>query len=79
MSDALSVLDGGKVRYNDDRVDAVQRWAHALGRPGLARSVAAVDDAQERLDRFVNGRLVMDALFAAIHEQLDHGGRHGAV
>ena len=79
LRDALSVLDGGTVRYNDDRVDAVHRWADALGRPGLARSVAAVDHAQERLDRFVNGRLVMDALIAAIHEQLDQGGRHGAV
>ena len=79
LRDALSVLDGGAVRYNDDRIDAVQRWAHALGRSGLARSVMAVDDAHERLDRFVNGRLVMDALIAAVHEQLNQGGRDGVV
>ena len=70
LSDTLSVLDGGAIRYNDDRRDVIEAWTQMLGRSGVSRSVVAVDEARERLERFVNGRLVMDALIANVHAQM---------
>ena len=79
LRDALSICHGGEILYNPDRVETVQGWANALGTEGVAEATLALRDARERLDRFVNGRLVLDAFIASLASRLDTGGSRGAL
>jgi DNA polymerase-3 subunit delta' len=79
LRDALSVSHGGEVLYNRDRQATVDAWARALGPSGVAAATVFVGDARERLERFVNGRLVLDALIAKLSARLRAGERHAAV
>jgi len=79
LRDALSVSHGGEVLYNRDRQATVDAWARALGPAGVAAATVFVGDARERLERFVNGRLVLDALIAKLSARLRAGERHAAV
>jgi DNA polymerase-3 subunit delta' len=56
-----------------DRPELVRRWAGALGVPGAGRVGEAVGRARADLDRFVNGRLVMDHLLASVVRELGLG------
>ena len=79
LRDGLAVRSGGKAFYNEDRPEVVEVWARALEPASVAGLADALSDARERLDRFVSGRLVMDALLARLRRVLDHGGRCEAV
>ena len=77
--DAMAHQSGGQVLYNEDRLDTVQAWSERLDPAAIAVLSDAVSDARERLDRFVSGRLVMDALLAQLAKVLHRGGGREAV
>jgi len=79
LRDGLSVRSGGKVFYNKDIPDVVEVWARALEPASVAGLADALSEARDRLDRFVSGRLVMDALLARLASVLHHGGGREAV
>ena len=79
LRDALACDASGPVLYNDDRLDVVQDWSERLGPSGVARISMAIADARERLHRFVNGRLVMDALLGQLVHTLNHGHNRASV
>ena len=56
-----------------DRLDLVEEWARTLGVHGAGRVGDAVGRARVDLDRFVNGRLVMDHLLATVARELGPG------
>lgn len=56
-----------------DRPELAVRWARALGVPGAGRVGEAVGRARADLDRFVNGRLVMDHLLSEVARELGLG------
>jgi DNA polymerase-3 subunit delta' len=79
LRDALAVSQNGTILYNEDRPDLVSDWALRLGPTGVAQMADVVADAHERLARFVNGRLVIDAVLTQLVHALNRGGRHASV
>jgi DNA polymerase III subunit delta' len=79
LRDALAVSQNGTIVYNDDRPDLVSDWARRLGPGGVAYMADVVADAHERLARFVNGRLVVDAVLTQLGHALEQGGRHASI
>ena len=79
LRDALAVRSGGQPFYNGDRPEVVQSWARALDPASVGAVADALADARDRLERFVNGRLVMDALIAKLVRVLASGGGREAV
>ena len=79
LRDALSVSHNGTIVYNDDRPELVEDWARRLGPRGVADMADVLEDAQERLARFVNGRLVVDAVLAQVGQALERGGGRATI
>ncbi len=79
LRDALSVSGGGAIHYNPDRAATIQDWADALGAAGVAATSVAVTEGRERLERYVNGRLVLDAIIAQLGARLDAGRADASV
>jgi len=79
LRDALSVSHGGSIHYNPDRAATVQDWSDALGAAGVAAMSNALTDGRERLDRYVNGRLVLDTIIAQMARRLDAGRSHATI
>jgi DNA polymerase-3 subunit delta' len=79
LRDALSVSHGGTIHYNPDRAATIQDWAEALGTAGVAATSMSLTEGRERLDRYVNGRLVLDAIIAQLGARLDAGRAHATV
>lgn len=79
LRDALSVRHGGPIQYNRDCPGTVNEWSEALGSRGIARAVETLNEAHQRLDRFVSGRLVMDSLMASLRELIDSKERHASL
>lgn len=70
--DALVVAARGQrgALLGDDRPDLAVAWADRLGMAGAWTVSEALQEARADLDRFVNGRLVMDTLLTRITFQL---------
>ena len=79
LRDALACSHGSKILYNEDRPELVTAWANCLGPTGVAELSIAIADARDRLQRFVSGRVVMDALMGRLVEVLKRGGAHAVV
>ena len=79
LRDALSVTHGGTIQYNRDCSQTVNEWSKALGSRGIARAVEILDEAHQRLDRFVSGRLVLDSLMASLRTLLEPQERHASL
>jgi len=56
-----------------DRPELVDQWARSLGVVGAGRIGESVGRARADLDRFVNGRLVMDHLLSEVARELGVG------
>lgn len=56
--------------YNSDRADLVEDWAARLQLAGCQRIADAVDTARQEMGAYVNGRLIIDALFARVLAEL---------
>ena len=57
----------------------VAEWARRLGPSGVATLSLSIEEARERLQRFVNGRLVLDAFVERLAKELNGGNTHAAV
>jgi DNA polymerase-3 subunit delta' len=79
LRDALSVSHGGTIYYNPDRAATIQDWADALGPAGVAATSVTLSEGRERLDRYVNGRLVLDTIITQLGARLDAGRAHATV
>ena len=79
LRDALSVSHGGPIHYNPDRAATIQDWAEALGTAGVAATSMSLTEGRERLDRYVNGRLVLDTIIAQLGARLYAGRAHATV
>ena len=79
LRDALALSDQGSVLYNDDRMDVVRDWSGRLGSDGVSRLSICLGNARRRLDGFVSGRLVMDALVSEVFSELERGGQRAPV
>ncbi len=76
IRDAMAVRSGGTPFYNADKPVVVERWAKDLDEAALSSLTGALSEAQERLGRFVSGRLVMDAVLASVAKQV---GQHETI
>jgi len=79
LRDALAHHGNSSVVYNDDRLEVVEDWSQRLGANGIGQMSIAVSEARERLQRFVNGRLVLDALLGRLVHALTQGGKRASV
>lgn len=79
LRDALAVQSGGTAFYNADRQDIVERWSRELDAASIAALADALNVARERLQRFVSGRLVLDALLEALVRLLSIGANREAI
>ena len=71
LRDATVRLAGARVPLlHGDAERVVTAWARRLQGPGIAHVHGALDDAREQLALQVNGRLVVDAFFARLREEL---------
>ena len=79
LRDALACSSGAQILYNDDRSDLVRDWADRLGPSGIAALSVAISEARERLQRFVSGRLVLDAFMGRLVDTLNRGGMRATI
>jgi len=76
IRDTLAVRAGGVPFYNVDQPEVISRWAERLDEAALAGLTNTLAEAQERLGRFVSGRLVMDVVLADLAQRV---GSHETV
>ena len=76
VRDTLAVRSGGEPFYNADQPEIIARWAARLDEGALASITDTLAEAQDRLGRYVSGRLVMDAVLADIAQRI---GSHETV
>ncbi len=56
--------------YNPDLRPRVEQWARHLDAAGVARCHAAIVEARQQIDAFVNGRVLVDALLCRLATEL---------
>jgi DNA polymerase III subunit delta' len=67
---ALLHLGRGDAALHPERAQVLRRWGAAMWPGGVARMQRSVADARDRLRLHVNGRTVLDALMAALNQEL---------